>query len=215
MSVHYNGIHSYANYFNNRDPNKRIHAKQSIVITGLGSPFFESYLDATTHIHHLFSRNITTGSLETWQPDSFEGCAALSLGNCYYTNRHDQGASEDLPFSADMDPHGILERGKAQQLVHLTENQIRYYELKQSSAGDLYVSSLLLVQVPWLQFDLRYKRVAPTKFREGDLIEAQVSFNAVVTRGNKHRLFMVLRAITLLDSKAVMVSLSTMFITNV
>ena len=40
----------------------------------------------------------------------------------------------------------------------------------------------------------------PTKFRLGDIVEAQLSFAAVPIKDGKQKLLMVLRALTLLDS---------------
>ena len=38
-----------------------------------------------------------------------------------------------VPFSYYVDPWGILEHGKGAEFVHLTENEVDYFEMKGSS----------------------------------------------------------------------------------
>jgi len=45
----------------------------------------------------------------------------------------------------------------------------------------------------------RHDRTDPTKFKIGDIVEAQVSFVGVPLKGGKVRMMAVLRALTLLD----------------
>jgi hypothetical protein len=42
--------------------------------------------------------------------------------------------------------------------------------------------------------------IDPNKFRIGDIVEAQLSFMVVPVKEGKHRLILVMRALTLLDS---------------
>jgi hypothetical protein len=52
----------------------------------------------------------------------------------------------------------------------------------------------------------RYVPLDPVRLRTGDIVEAQVSFTAVPLKGRRHKMLLVLRAVTLLDSSAVHVS---------
>lgn len=111
-----------------------MYAKQSINLTGLGSPFFDAYIDFIAQVHSIFEHGIN-GSLDPWLPDVFEGHTAISLANRFYTNKHDKGQELDLPFGPAIDPHGVLERGKDNLFVHLPENQVKYYKFKKMKSG--------------------------------------------------------------------------------
>ena len=52
----------------------------------------------------------------------------------------------------------------------------------------------------------RYHEINPMKLRPGDVVEAQVSFVAILLKGQKYKLLVVLRAITLLDCSPLRVS---------
>ena len=52
----------------------------------------------------------------------------------------------------------------------------------------------------------RYHEISPMKIRPGDVVEAQVSFVAILLKGQKYKLLVVLRAITLLDCSPLRVS---------
>lgn len=52
----------------------------------------------------------------------------------------------------------------------------------------------------------RYCTIDPTKFRIGDIVEAQVSFTSVPLKEKKYKMIIVLRALTILDSTVVKVS---------
>lgn len=55
---------------------------------------------------------------------------------------------------------------------------------------------------------VRYRRMDPTKFKTGDLVEAQVSFVGVPLKGGGTKMMTVLRALTLLDCQQSMVSIN-------
>ena len=48
--------------------------------------------------------------------------------------------------------------------------------------------------------DVSYKIISPAKFREGDIVDAEVTFMLVPIQGGKHKLVGVLRSLTLLES---------------
>ena len=45
----------------------------------------------------------------------------------------------------------------------------------------------------------RYITINPVKFQCGDIVEAQLSFQTVALKEGKHKMLVVLRALTLLD----------------
>jgi len=51
-----------------------------------------------------------------------------------------------------------------------------------------------------------YILLDPVRLRTGDIVETQMSFTAIPLRGRQHKMLLVLRAVTLLNSSAVHVS---------
>jgi hypothetical protein len=60
-----------------------------------------------------------------------------------------------------------------------------------------------------LRLFVRYRRMDLTKFKTGDLVEAQVSFVGVPLKGGGTKMMTVLRALTLLDCQQSMVSINS------
>ena len=48
----------------------------------------------------------------------------------------------------------------------------------------------------------RHYDISPNTFRVGDVIEAQISFDIIQLKGQRHKMIIILRALTLLDKGA-------------
>lgn len=66
-------------------------------------------------------------------------------------------------------------------------------------ALDMETKVLMLFPLP------RYVAMDPTRFKIGDVVEAQVSFVGVPLKGGKTKMMVVLRALSLLDCQQSMV----------
>lgn len=52
----------------------------------------------------------------------------------------------------------------------------------------------------------RHYDLAPNSFHVGDVVEAQISFELIPLRGQRQKMIIILRALTLLDKEALEVS---------
>ena len=52
----------------------------------------------------------------------------------------------------------------------------------------------------------RHKEISPNAIRVGDIVEAQLSFEGIRLKGNRCKMIVVLRALTLLDKEPLEVS---------
>jgi hypothetical protein len=52
----------------------------------------------------------------------------------------------------------------------------------------------------------RHKEIPPNAIRVGDIVEAQLSFEGIRLKGNRCKMIVVLRALTLLDNEPLEVS---------
>ena len=52
----------------------------------------------------------------------------------------------------------------------------------------------------------RHYEITPNAFRVGDVVEAQISFALIRLRGQRQKMIIILRALTLLDKGALEVS---------
>ncbi|KAK0434677.1 uncharacterized protein EV420DRAFT_1282447, partial [Desarmillaria tabescens] len=98
---------------------------------------------------------------------------------------------EDMPFSPDVDPMGILAKIAQQKWVHTEDNEVGYFRGLIDEAGKK-----------------RYVMVKPQMLRIGDIVEAQCSMVFMKTNDGVAKTKLILRAIALANSDHSSVSTS-------
>ncbi|KAM6495330.1 hypothetical protein JOM56_009953 [Amanita muscaria] len=133
--------------------------RQSISLTGLGAPHFEASMKGLTNIFVLFSRFVPADKLQACSMmGKFGEHASMDSGNRYFTAKKDNPTERNIPFSTDVDPNRILERAAGSGYIHSEHNIVRYYERVETTDNKI-----------------RYNEIPPVRFREGDLVEAQMT----------------------------------------
>jgi hypothetical protein len=69
----------------------------------------------------------------------FEDYLSIDMSNCYFTPRRKGtlGVAK-IPFSADVDPHGFLDKAGGTTLFYSNNNKVHYYERVFKENGDGY-----------------------------------------------------------------------------
>ncbi|KIM83082.1 hypothetical protein PILCRDRAFT_26858, partial [Piloderma croceum F 1598] len=163
-----------------KDTQKNIHLCQAVLLIGLGTDKFKQTIEGIIQIHTIFSCMFKEGMLDHWQPSMFVN--AIDMANQYFSSQCQHPNAVPIAFHTLVDPNRILSDMAIGDLVHCEENDMHYLEL--------YIDEHL---------QEKYRRLDPTKFKTGDLVEAQVLLMGVPLKGEKVKLLMVLRALTLLD----------------
>ncbi|KAF8870508.1 hypothetical protein BD779DRAFT_1455315 [Infundibulicybe gibba] len=156
--------------------------RQSISITGIGSPTFGAAVEATHLIFDMFQRQFQEGALAVWETPSHQSYPTLPMSNRYLTPRRDAPHMEHIPFEAEVDPHGYLESMIKDGYIHGEENNVEYYTQSTKEGKKIFVES------------------GPQTFRVGDIVEVQVSFVVVPLKQQRYKMMGVLHAIALLDT---------------
>lgn len=116
------------------------HLHQSLTHTGLNTSTFQSVSESIVAIHDFFGRFIGKESLqELTAVGRFEDYLSIDMSNRYFTPRREGtlGVAE-IPFSADVDPHGFLAKAGGTALFHSDDNEVHYYERVFKENGDGY-----------------------------------------------------------------------------
>ncbi|KAF8333312.1 hypothetical protein F5887DRAFT_1080341 [Amanita rubescens] len=157
--------------------------RQSVALTGLGTEQFGLAIKSLTDIYAFFSRFVPIDKL---QPnnivDRYGEHASIECYNRYFSMRKDLPDSKPVPFGKDIDPKGILTRVAGTTYIHADINVVRYYERIESEGN------------------LKYKTIPPVMFRNGDIVEAQLTAMMVPMKGGTFKMMAVLHCLTLLDS---------------
>ncbi|KAK7027424.1 hypothetical protein VNI00_015260 [Paramarasmius palmivorus] len=155
------------------------HVQQRILLTGFNSPAFTNAIEGLTRIvGHLRS------SVREYKPFTVSGSTGgyqtLDVYNRYFTSKRFATDEQHISFSKDIDPNGILEELRGDSFVHTADNVVEYYQ--------------------------RFREVQPSRIKNGDLVEVQLTVSLVETCTGKGRLTnmryvtkIALRSITLLD----------------
>ncbi|KAI0083676.1 hypothetical protein BDY19DRAFT_899863, partial [Irpex rosettiformis] len=158
-------------------------AKQSVVITGLGSSEFESSARAILQIHTLFGSTLPADALVPWKPMRDAEYMCLEFANRYFEgSREDNALSVDL--GTDVDPMGIL-TSRCPTGKHTEDNVVLYYERKTDSntGNNTYVPC------------------KPVMIQVGQLVEVQASFCVVPIAKGRFIMLSKLRAVCILSTQ--------------
>ena len=171
--------------------------KQQVVLSGLASAQFSADIDVLHKMHVWLDRYFPSGTLAQWNPLVVGGHTSLEFGNRLFTPLHFVESTECLPLSRDIDPSGALQRAMGKDLGHTEDNIVRYFHLSRTRP---YVFPVALNVAHAFRTD-----VPPTLFRPGDIVQVSFTVNVFESKSSA-RLGLVLRSITLLDSRFAMVS---------
>ncbi|KAL0960763.1 hypothetical protein HGRIS_005785 [Hohenbuehelia grisea] len=162
--------------------------KQGVAIVGLGDPNFDRALENMDRLINVLSRHVPDGRLLPAEGRSGEGDEAqVDLINRYLTPRHEQPLGCEVPFANGVDPKNILRALTGKEYFHGEDNQVAYMERTHTNPA-------------------KYEEILPCKFRDGDVVEVQLSFTMTPVKGGNFKVQTILRGITLLDGSVAEVS---------
>ncbi|KAH7903558.1 hypothetical protein BJ138DRAFT_1120258 [Hygrophoropsis aurantiaca] len=152
-----------------------IYLKQAITLTGFGTSAFSQALDGADLAYYIFAHHFKEGTLLPWQHSCSQSCLdypSIDASNRYFLLRSQNPTSISHPFQPMVDPKSILTNLAKDELIHTEENGVYYFKVQTAN---------------------------PATFRVGDVVEAQITFCAWPTKGEKFTMTSVLRSLTLLD----------------
>ncbi len=107
-------------------PKNLLSAKQSIVLTGLGTKEFSQAARAVLAIHSMFASSLPGDTLIPWSPITDSGHKCLEFSNRYFSTGQLDGTSP-AEFDVGMDPKGIL-AGLEVNGKYTDDNIVLYFE---------------------------------------------------------------------------------------
>jgi len=105
------------------------------MLTGLSSAMFDEAIASVYEIQDMFRRTAVDRTMEEWTPSVFQKHLSIDVGNRYFTPRQYALQDQQIAFSASVDPHNILSEAMGDQLVHVEENHVEYYEARKENGG--------------------------------------------------------------------------------
>ncbi|KAF8224262.1 hypothetical protein L208DRAFT_1312446, partial [Tricholoma matsutake] len=146
---------------------------QSVTVSGLDTPFFDNVVVAVSEIYGVFDRAFTQGALGSWVLMESHG-PSLEVSNCYFMPAKPGLCLESVPFQENVDPSGLLAKmltSSGAQCTHTEDNEVEYCQ--------------------------GFKACRPQSFRQGDIVELQLSFVIVPLKedpkkGKQYKMLVVL-----------------------
>ncbi|KAH6888884.1 hypothetical protein BKA70DRAFT_1442720 [Coprinopsis sp. MPI-PUGE-AT-0042] len=157
--------------------------RQFVKITGFGSPILEEAQKKIDAIVERFEGHLGHGLVGSIEPKLWEGDVAVDCHARYFTSRHSAPQQKHLPFETLVDPRNILDDLRGNELIHSADNRVEYCTKSFDDEG-----------AP------RYDPCDPSLFKEGDIVEAAITFVCVPVKGGEYKFITTLRALALLSS---------------
>ena len=92
-----------------------------------------------------------------------------------------------------------------EEFVHTEDNEVEYYEARKEGRGTKWVLNYQSNEPSW-KYASRHYEINPNAIRVGDIVEVQISFEGIWLKGNRSKMAIILRAITVLDKGVLDVS---------
>ena len=110
-----------------RLPKQPITAKQSVVLTGLGSDKFDQCARGILEVHTKLSSSLPPGSLQLWRPLTDQGRICLEFSNRYFASGTDSMDQSDVALGSGIDPAGVLAQ-ECPEGRHTEDNVVLYFD---------------------------------------------------------------------------------------
>ncbi|KAF8694149.1 hypothetical protein AX14_002155 [Amanita brunnescens Koide BX004] len=155
-----------------------------VMLTGLGMPIFEKGVQALLDVQAFFEHYIPANKLdECTIIEKCDTALGIHVSNRHFTPRQEAPAEEAIPFSAEVDPSGLLAALVGDQFFHSEQNVVKYNSREVVEGGAI-----------------RYRPIPLVRFRIGDIVEAKATLMLIPLRQGHFKLTAVLRSLTLLDT---------------
>ena len=119
-----------------RQLNRRLFMRQSVVLTGLSLSMFDEALDSVHAIQDMFRQHMMNGTMEDWTPSIFQEHSSIDISNRYFTPHQNAMLDRQISFDPVVDPDNILSVAMADgKFVHVEDNQVEYYEAYRDNQG--------------------------------------------------------------------------------
>ena len=175
---------------------------QGVVLIGIRTPTFMNTAEAVQDIHSCFDRQFQEGALKDLQGPKHVN--QLSMSNRYFMLACEANEMQAVAFLPGVDPtkilHGMAQEDSSCTYIHMEDNQVHYYKTHRDKAGVIRSVSSAINHVRNWWIIYRYKRCEPQVFRVGDIIEAQVSFIAILIKGGQRKMLTVLWSLALIKA---------------
>ena len=102
--------------------------RQSISVTGLGIPEFETNIKGLADIYSAFARCVMLDKLApSGIVDEYNKQSSIELSNRYFTSKKEALLEDCIAISTDIDPQGLLVQAAGNNYVHTEQNAVKYY----------------------------------------------------------------------------------------
>ena len=112
-----------------RNADKKRYLRQSVRLTGLSTPSFQTCVNNIQYIHAAFGRLVPDGGLEPFEPPTFLNHPCMDVATRYYTSRREDPTGTAIPFLSEVDPNGALQAMVTDDHFHGIDNQVLYFTL--------------------------------------------------------------------------------------
>ncbi|KAF6744642.1 hypothetical protein DFP72DRAFT_1078231 [Ephemerocybe angulata] len=167
-----------------RSKEKARFLRQGLRLGGFGTPSFHKAIQNVSEVLGIFSRSVTEIQPPTFLDTDATGLC-IDVCNRYFSTRRDGRGGDEVKLTSEIDPNGVLAKLAGETYYHGEENTVGYFErVSDKLTGRKHMHP-----------------VSPVKFKQGDIVEVQLTFMLVEVKGHEWKMVATLRCVTLLDGR--------------
>lgn len=183
-----------------RTPDRARHLRQSIELTGLNTPIFQTCITNIQQIHTIFAQHMAEGTLEDFQLSMFQDSTCITAGTHYITSRHEDWHSPAILIPRSLDPKGILASHCIGEQFYGPENEVLYYGVVSTEGKPTRcVSQSVPSNITLIPHHVRFAGIGPMIFKVGDIVEVQMTAAVIPLKNARFKMILNLHSLALLD----------------
>ncbi|KAJ2919565.1 hypothetical protein MD484_g788, partial [Candolleomyces efflorescens] len=159
----------------------RQYLRQNIKICGGWSETFAEASQAIEKIYIMFAGQFQDGMLEPWSPSHRDGHTVIEANTRYMMPKALCSEEDVQVIDEYVDPNGTLRRAMEEDFVCGPDNVVQYMQKMRPLGQDTM------------------RKVSPTQFKIGDIVEAVLTFVCYPTQNGTVKMTIGLKALALLD----------------
>ncbi|KAF5340765.1 hypothetical protein D9611_007529 [Ephemerocybe angulata] len=156
--------------------------RQHVKVTGFGSSEYDAYMDKLQTVHDAFAQHARDREVDQIEFIPYEGHQSLEVHSRYFTDRALVPYEKNQAFLPGVDPFDVLRKLQPDEFIHAADNVVEYCVRAVANGSTTYGPC------------------EPSVFKVGDVVEVAFSCVGVPIKGQRMRILLQLRGLTLLDN---------------
>lgn len=175
--------------------------RQFVRVTGLGLTSFDEQHHVFESVEQKFAAVSGVTEVTPFTFGRYEDMYSIDLHTRYLTERREVDDQPHIPFPTDVDPNHAMEEARGSRFIRVQDNVVLYSRVTVDGSGTARSVFSCCIQFLSDCSCASHEPLAPSEFKEGDIVEVTGSFMAFpLPRRGEYKAVFCMRSLSLIES---------------